>query len=41
MSTATILPASWMRQVATEEYWRAVEKAALQNIEVSLCWYTL
>jgi hypothetical protein len=30
-----------MRQVATEEYRQAVEKAARQNIEVSLPWYTL
>ncbi len=32
---------SVMRQVATEEYRQAVEKAARQNIEVSLCWHTL
>jgi hypothetical protein len=30
-----------MRQVATEEYRQAVEKAARQNIEVSLAWHTL
>jgi hypothetical protein len=30
-----------MRQVATEEYRQAVEKAARQNIEVSLSWHTL
>jgi hypothetical protein len=32
---------SVMRQVATEEYRRAVEKAARQNIEVSMAWHTL
>src|SRR5436190_6660143 len=32
---------SVMRQVATEEYRRAVEKAARQNIEVSVAWHTL
>lgn len=32
---------SVMRQVATEEYRQAVEKAAGQGIEVSLCWHTL
>ena len=31
---------SVMRQVATEEYRRAVEKAARQNIEVSVAWHT-
>jgi hypothetical protein len=30
-----------MRQVATEEYRRAVLKAAAQKIEVSLAWHTL
>jgi hypothetical protein len=30
-----------MRQVATEEYRQAVEKAARQNVEVSLAWHTL
>lgn len=30
-----------MRQVATEEYRLAVEKAARQGVEVSLCWHTL
>jgi len=30
-----------MRQVATEEYRQAVQKAAEQAIEVSLCWHTL
>jgi hypothetical protein len=32
---------SVMRQVATEEYRRAVEKAASKGIEVSICWHTL
>ncbi len=32
---------SVMRQVATEEFRQAVEKAARQNIEVSLVWHTL
>lgn len=32
---------SVMRQVATEEYRQAVEKAARQNVEVSLPWHTL
>ncbi len=30
-----------MRQVATEEYRQAVNKAARRNIEVALCWHTL
>jgi hypothetical protein len=30
-----------MRQVATEEYRQVVEKAARQNIEVSMAWHTL
>jgi hypothetical protein len=30
-----------MRQVATEEYRQAVEKAARQNVEVSFAWHTL
>jgi len=32
---------SVMRQVATEEYRQAVEHAASQGVEVSLCWHTL
>ena len=30
-----------MRQVATEEYRQAVEKAARQKVEISLSWHTL
>ena len=30
-----------MRQVATEEYRQAVEKAARQKVEISLPWHTL
>jgi len=32
---------SGMRRVATEEYRQAVEKAARQNMEMSLAWHTL
>lgn len=32
---------SVMRQIATEKYREAVEKAAAKGIEVSMCWHTL